>query len=425
MLVRMNRILSFIIVLIPLVLNSQDIDFDKFFEDKTLNLEVYHSGRYALEYYSIDNSYISGSWAGTRTKLIDKTNYGVHKVEVFESQTNKMIYSRNYCSLFEEWSTTSQGRNSCGNFEEVLRIPFPKEEVIIKISSKDSVGVWKEIMKTKYSKSLLGYSNMKKEYKPIKLHYSGEINKKLDIVILPSGYSIEDSLKMRDDLKLFSEFIFSKNPFSNMRDKINVWAVEYFSEESGIPGLKNSKINQDTELGVSYNTFGSPRYIMSEKLFNIHSVLRNTPYEQIIIMCNSDVYGGGGIYNFYATSYFNKDNSFVIVHEFGHSFAALGDEYAENDSEMQGAFEYAEPWQANITSLKEFKNKWEDMIEASTPIPTPKTPEYKDKVGVFEGAAYMSKGFYRPYQDCLMRSDKPFCPVCVREINKMIDFYTE
>lgn len=210
-----------------------------------------------------------------------------------------------------------------------------------------------------------------------------------------------------------------------MRDKINVWAVEYFSEESGIPGLKNSKINQDTELGVSYNTFGSPRYIMSEKLFNIHSVLRNTPYEQIIIMCNSDVYGGGGIYNFYATSYFNKDNSFVIVHEFGHSFAALGDEYAENDSEMQGAFEYAEPWQANITSLKEFKNKWEDMIEASTPIPTPKTPEYKDKVGVFEGAAYMSKGFYRPYQDCLMRSDKPFCPVCVREINKMIDFYTE
>ncbi|MDY0054067.1 MAG: peptidase M64 N-terminal domain-containing protein, partial [Bacteroidales bacterium] len=117
----MNRILSFIIVLIPLVLNSQDIDFDKFFEDKTLNLEVYHSGRYALEYYSIDNSYLSGSWAGTRTKLIDKTNYGVHKVEVFEPQTNKLIYSRNYCSLFEEWSTTSQGRNSCGNFEEVLR----------------------------------------------------------------------------------------------------------------------------------------------------------------------------------------------------------------------------------------------------------------------------------------------------------------
>jgi hypothetical protein len=164
---------------------------------------------------------------------------------------------------------------------------------------------------------------------------------------------------------------------------------------------------------------------MTRNVFNLHDIITNIPYDQIVIMCNSDVYGGGGIFNFYATSYVNPKNGFVLIHEFGHSFAGLGDEYSENDIEVEGATQTIEPWQKNVTSLKDFSKKWQNMMDKNTPIPTPCTKEYNDKVGVYEGAAYVSKGLYRPYQDCLMKSDKPFCPVCTKEINKMLDLYTE
>lgn len=420
----MKRLLSFIIVLIPLVLYSQSLKFEDYFENNTLNLEVYHSGRYALEYYNIDNSYISGPWAASKTKLIDYSNFGAHKVEIF-GNNNVLIYSKTYSSLFEEWSTTSDGKNSCGNFEEVIRIPFPKEEVIIRLYSKDSIGNWKEISKLEWNKSMLGNPLIEKSYFPIKLHYSGEINKKLDIIIISAGYAKSDSIKMRKDFDLFSGFIFSKSPFQDLKNEINIWGLEYFSEESGIPGIKNSEIEPNTELGVSYNTFNSPRYIMTEKLFNLHSILRNSPYDQIIIMCNSNIYGGGGIYNFYATSYVNPNNSYVVIHEFGHSFAGLGDEYAENDSEIEGASQSCEPWQPNLTTLKDFSRKWKNDVKQSIPIPTPCIPQYKDEIGVYEGAAYVSKGIYRPYQNCLMRSDEPFCSLCSKSIIEMMKFYTE
>lgn len=421
----MKRFFSFIIVLIPFVLSAQNINFGDYFDNKTVNLECYHSGRFALEYYTIDNSYISGDWAGTRTKLIDNNDFGQHKVEVLDANTKKLIYSRTYSSLFEEWSTTSEGRTSCGNFEEVIRIPLPKSKVIIGFNSRDSLGIWKKIADIEWDRSMIVQDNSNQTRKQYALHENGNIKNRLDIVIIPAGYSIEDSLKMRKDLKMFSEFIFSKPSFSNAKDKINIWGIEYFSEESGIPGLKDSKLNPNTELGVSYNTLGSPRYIMTRNLMNLHRIIKDIPYEQIIIMCNSEVYGGGGIYNFYATAYVNPKNSFVVVHEFGHSFAALGDEYAQNDSDVQGATENVEPWQLNVTALKDFSKKWGNMMEKTTPIPTPVTEEYKDKIGVFEGAAYKAKGLYRPYQDCLMRSDKPFCPVCTKAINDMINFYTE
>lgn len=421
----MKRFFSFIIVLIPFVLSAQNINFSDYFDNKTVNLESYHSGRFALEYYTIDNSYISGDWAGTRTKLIDNNDFGQHKVEILDAKTKKLLYSRTYSSLFEEWSTTSEGKTSCGNFEEVIRIPLPKSKVIIGFNSRDSLGAWKKIADIEWDRSMIIDDNSTQTRKHYALHENGNIKNRLDILIIPAGYSTEDSIKMRKDLKMFSEFIFSKPPFSKAKDKINVWGIEYFSEESGIPGLKDSKINPNTELGVSYNTLGSPRYLMTRNLMNLHRIIKDIPYEQIIIMCNSEVYGGGGIYNFYATSYVNPKNSFVVVHEFGHSFAALGDEYAQNDSDVQGATENVEPWQLNVTALKDFSKKWGNMMDKTTPIPTPVTEEYKEKIGVFEGAAYKAKGLYRPYQDCLMRSDKPFCPVCTKAINDMINFYTE
>lgn len=422
----MKRFLLYFLLLIPLIGNAQTIDFNTYFRDKTLNILSYHSGRFALEYYSIEETYATENWAGTKTKLLDNTNLGAHRVEVYAANTDNLIYSRNYCSLFEEWQTTPEAKKSCSIFEEVIRIPLPKEDIDIIFFSRDSLGKW-----FKVEKKTIEVANIETKETSIKtdnfypLHIaSKDLNKKLDIVIVPAGYTKADSLQMIEDMKLFTKQFFSKPPFSNAEDKINIRGVSYFSEQSGIPGLDKTK-NPNTFLGVQYNTFDSPRYIMTRNLFNLHEILIGVPYEQIIIMCNSSVYGGGGIFNFYATSYVNRENGFVLTHEFGHSFGGLGDEYSENDIEIEGASQRIEPWQKNVTSLIDFSKKWEDMVEKTIPIPTPATPEYKDKVGVFEGAAYVSKGLYRPFQDCLMRSDKPFCPVCTREINRMIDFYTE
>ena len=421
-----RQTLYFFFLFLSFGLNAQTSTFDTYFEDNTLNLLCYHSGRKALEFYSIDQTYITKKWAGSKTNLLDNSNLGAHRIEVYAHNSNRLIYSRNYCSLFEEWQTTSEAKNTCGNFEEVLRIPLPKEDADITFFSRDSLGNWYKIVNQKIEVKNAEFKTLNyKLYEPYKLNVSSEdISKKLDIVIVPAGYTQRDSLKMISDMKLFSDFFFSKPPFSDAKEKINIWGQCYFSEQTGIAGL-DSTINPNSFLGVSYNTFNSPRYIMTPNLFNLHEILINVPYEQIVIMCNSETYGGGGIFNFYATSYVNPKNGFVLIHEFGHSFAGLGDEYSENDSDVEGATQKIEPWQKNVTSLKDFSKKWKDMIDTTTPIPTPTTLEFEDKVGVFEGAAYVTKGLYRPYQNCLMRSDVPFCPVCTREINKMLDFYCE
>ncbi|MBP1646033.1 MAG: hypothetical protein H6Q16_1608 [Bacteroidetes bacterium] len=421
-----RQALYFLFLFLSFGVNAQNPSFDTYFEDNTLNILCYHSGRKALEYYIIDQTYITKKWAGSKTNLLDNSNLGAHRIEVYANNSNTLIYSHNYCSLFEEWQTTSEAKNTCGNFEEVLRIPLPKEDVDIVFFSRDSLGNWNKIVKQKIEVKNAVFKTLNyKLHEPYKLNVSPEdISKKLDIVIVPAGYTQKDSLKMISDMKLFSDFFFSKPPFSEAKDKINIWGQCYFSEQIGIAGL-DSTILPNSFLGVSYNTFNSPRYIMTPNLFNLHEILINVPYEQFVIMCNSETYGGGGIFNFYATSYVNPKNGFVLIHEFGHSFAGLGDEYSENDNDVEGATQNIEPWQKNVTSLKDFSKKWKDMMDASTPIPTPITKEFENKVGVFEGAAYVNKGLYRPSQNCLMRSDKPFCPVCTKEINKMLDFYTE
>ena len=422
----MKRFLLFFLFSLPLLANAQIIDFNSYFTDKTLNILCYHSGRWAIEYYAIEETYATNHWAGTKTKLLDNTNLGAHRIEIYSSKSKTLIYSRNYCSLFEEWQTMPEARITCGNFEEVLRIPFPKDDIDILFFSRDSLGKWYRVENKTIEVASINTkeSNLSDNgIYPLNIA-STDLNKKLDIIIVPAGYIKADSVQMVEDMKVFTNHFFSKEPLASYKDMINIRGIAYFSEENGMPGLDSTKY-QNTFLGVSYNTFGSKRYIMTPKLFNLHEILIDVPYEQIIIMCNSPIYGGGGIFNFYATSYLNKDNAFVLVHEFGHSFAGLGDEYAENDIEVEGASQMIEPWQKNLTSLVDFSGKWENMIDKKTPVPTPSTIEYKDKVGVFEGGAYVSKGIYRPYQDCLMRSDKPFCPVCTNEIKKMIDFYTE
>jgi hypothetical protein len=206
-------------------------------------------------------------------------------------------------------------------------------------------------------------------------------------------------------------------------------------------------------------------------------------------MVNSARYGGGGIYNLYCT--FTADNQwspYVFLHEFGHHFAALADEYytssvSYNDFYPPGI----EPIEPNLTALLDpSKIKWKSLVTPGTPLPTPwekatfdemdlgyqKVREatnrkigeasrsgapakevedlkeaaenlsrdhsakidayllkssYVNKIGAFEGAGYTSKGLYRPSLDCIMfsKGTKPFCAVCRQAIERVIDYYGE
>ena len=228
------------------------------------------------------------------------------------------------------------------------------------------------------------------------------------------------------DARTAMEAIFAHEPFKHSRDKFNIIAVKAVSEESGTSEPSNG-IWRKTALGSHFDTFYSDRYLTTLNLKDMHDLLAGTPYEHIIVLVNTEKYGGGGILNSYNLS-MTHHRMFkpVVVHEFGHSFAGLGDEYAYESEAIPMYPHDVEPWEPNLTTLKDFGSKWKDMVSTDTPVPTPSTKAYEGKIGAYEGAGYSMKGVYRPMHDCRMRTNEnpEFCPVCQRAIQRLIDFYT-
>jgi hypothetical protein len=146
---------------------------------------------------------------------------------------------------------------------------------------------------------------------------------------------------------------------------------------------------------------------------------------------NTEEYGGGGIYNSYNLSMTHHPAFLpVVVHEFGHSFAGLADEYAYDFEQIPMYPHDIERWEPNITTLADFKAKWQDMLPKNAKIPTKESSKDKKniyKIGVYEGAGYSLKGVYRPCVDCRMRSNNvpEFCPICKKSITNLVNFYTE
>ena len=419
----LGKILFVAILAFPFLASAQ---WDKYFEDASLRIDYQHSGRFQLDYFTIYSYQKLPFYSGSHNYLNDETNNGAYRVELHDKKTDRLIFSKNFSTLFNEWQSSEDAKKMCGNFEETVIVPFPKDEfdVDIVFFSRDSINNWQEVSRIEFDRSLVEDPVIQK-FNIIPLHkVDRSMDKRMDLVFLPLGYTKDEKEKMMKDLQSFTEYMFIEAPFSERQDVINISAIEYYTEKSGIPGLKGRE-NEKGPLGVQYNTFDSPRYIMTMSTWELNDVLNTIPYDGVIIICNSDVYGGGGIYNFYATCYSGSRSPEVVIHEFGHSFAGLGDEYAENDSDTGLQNINAEPYEKNITTLVDFSGKWGNKIKEGTPIPTPQTKEYENEVGVFEGACYIAKGFYRPYQHCMMRDLRHFCPVCKDLINKMLDIYTK
>ncbi len=419
-------LLFFVLFMAGMALHAQ---FNKYFYNKTLRLDYYHCGNDTSESYAFDELIEEPFWGGSHVNLVDTMEYGNYYVKVFNLKNDSLLYSRGYSTLFREWQTTAEAKKTHRCFSETVTFPYPKENVRVELYSRDWNGVFHK--KFSYEVDTDNYfihRDRRLVYPDFDVKVTGDPARKVDVVILPEGYTEEQMGKFINDCRKFVKAFFTFAPYTQNKDKFNFRAVLAPSPDSGTD-IPANHIWKRTILNTGYYTFNSERYLMTMDDKSVRDLAANAPYDQIYILVNSKKYGGGAIFNYYNVAVnSNVKSAKIIIHEFGHGFAGLADEYY-NDKTAYGKFYNlnVEPWEPNITTLKHFDKKWKDMVKPGTPIPTPPQKKYRNTVGAFEGAGYEPKGMYRPMQDCLMKTFKgdKFCPVCRRAIQRMIDFYTK
>ncbi|MCJ7554427.1 MAG: IgA Peptidase M64 [Ignavibacteriaceae bacterium] len=403
------------------------IKFDDYFYNKTLRLDYYHTGNHEEDFYSFDELIEEPFWAGSKVNLIDKFNFGNYKFVVVDEASGNPIYSRTYSTLFAEWQTVDEAKETYKSFSETVVFPFPKNNVIVEFYGRDRQNNLVKIFEYKIDSS--NYF-IKKErpmkYETIQVLYNGDPANKVDVAFIPEGYTQEEMERFKEDCQKFAGYFFNASPFKENKNNFNIWAVLAPSKESGTD-IPADNIWKNTLLNSNFYTFDLERYLMTSDNKTLRHVASNVPYDQIFIIVNSGKYGGGAIYNHYSVCVNNNiHEEYVFTHEFGHGFAFLADEYYTSDVAYNDFYDLSvEPLERNITTLVDFESKWKNMVNKETPIPTPAIKEYKDKVGAFEGGGYVAKGVYRPRQNCSMKSISidNFCPVCKQTIQDMIDFY--
>lgn len=407
-------------------LNAQN--FEEFFTDSTLRLDYTFQGTAQQQSISLAQLNQIPHWWGKRTRLAELPVQGNGEIIVRDEATRKEIYRNSFSTLFQEWLSFPEAQTTARTFENVFLVPFPKKTIEVTVT-----------LRNKHHKQLTSFTHKvdptdilirkigAKPLHPIEPIIKAKNHKKaIDIAFIAEGYTRNEMKNFIADCKKATNAIFKHEPFHSERDNFNVVAVCSASVENGTSTPRTSDW-RNTLLRTNFDTFYSDRYLTTLNLFNLHDQLAGIPYEHIIILVNTDTYGGGGILNSYNLAS-TKHPQFepVVVHEFGHSFAGLADEYAYESGEVDPQYpSNIEPWEKNITTLVNFSSKWKRLINKETPIPTPVTETNGQTIGVYEGAGYCSKGVYRPMQNCRMRTNEcpVFCVVCQHAIKELIDFY--
>jgi len=405
------------------------VNFSDYFYNRTLRIDYFHTGAYHEDSYSIDELKSEPFWGGSHVNLIDTMNYGNYLVKVFSVPENLLIYSRGYCTLFDEWQTIGEAKITQKTFSETVVIPYPKKDVRVEFYTRNGKGISQKKFEYQVKAGSYFISPEKRMPYPVfDTYISGDPSTKVDIVLLPEGYTEMEMGRFISDCQHFADELFSFLPYSAYKDKFNIRAVLAPSPESGTD-IPADSVWRRTLMNSNFYTFDSERYLMTSDNKHVRDLAANAPYDQIYILTNSPKYGGGAIFNHYSMSVnSNAMSAKIFIHEFGHGFAGLADEYYDSSTSYNDFYPLdVEPWEPNLTTLVDFGKKWKDLMDKKTPVPTPDDPKYYDKPGVFEGGGYVNKGVYRPEHDCLMNSFKgdKFCPVCERAIRKMIDFYTK
>lgn len=408
---------------------QKTINFDHNFFDSTLRVDYHRTGN--NRHSSVDlvgYAVKSGPWAGSTTQLLDPFDNGAYRVLLVDAESGDTLYSRCYNSLFREYCDTPEGADSVVSYEEVVNLPLPRQAAQIVMQTRDSLQQFRTMATFAYTPQS-PRQQLSPQAKVLPLHHSGDVHHKMDVVIVPEGYGSADSNKMHHHLQLFTSYLLAQEPFKSRSADINVWGIEHYGATTGITDPTRG-IAVESSVGASYNTFGSDRYLMTFQLFRLHNLLASAPCDAIVIMANSDTYGGGAIYNFYAISSLHKMASMILPHELGHSIGGLADEYVDEALSYGNMHQpTTEPTEPNITTLVDFAKKWQHLLPQETPVPTPARNEVPRQengpIGCYEGAGYHAKGIYRPVMHCMMRNYAPFCPVCSQRLNEVIDLYAK
>ena len=423
----MKKLIAFVFLLVA----TQTLfgQFEKFFMDKTMRLDYYHSGTNSSDEYFFDELLSEPFWGGSKINLIDTLKLGDYFFEVVDLKENAVIYSRGYSTLFREWQTTAEAKTTRKSFSETVVFPFPKKNARVIFYGRDKKGQLQK--KFDYLVDVNSYfikPERRLEFPAFDVHISGDPSKNVDIIIIPDGYTNAEMGLFIKDCNDFATHLFSFDPYTQNSDKFNIRGVLAPSPQSG-SDIPADIVWVKTLLNTGFYTFDSERYCMSYDNKSIRDVAANAPYDQIYILVNSSKYGGGAIYNHYSVSVnSNKQAAKIFIHEFGHGFAGLGDEYYNSEEPYSEFYSKdVEPWEPNLTTLVDFDSKWKSMLASDVPVPTPASEKYTHSIGVFEGGGYAAKDVYRPSIDCLMHTfnGDHFCKVCDRSIQQMIDFYTK
>ncbi len=402
--------------------------FDDFFVDRTLRVDYTFSGDNRHQQISVDELLCSEGWYGRRANLDSLLLRGNGQLTMTDTLGRDTLYRHSFSTLFQEWQTTEEATHVWKSFENVFLLPMPKQPVLVTVTLTDTHNRVVESLTHRVNPDDILIRPIGRKQTPWRyLGQSGDSRQRIDIAFVPEGYRQDEMERFYDDCRESIDAMLSHEPFRSMADHFNFVAVAMPSDESGV-SIPHRGEWRSTALSSAFDTFYSERYLTTLHLKRLHDILAGIPYEHIIILANTDNYGGGGIYNSYLMSAaHNAKSRPVVVHEFGHSFAGLADEYYNDDTFEEFYHADTEPWEPNITTLKDFSQKWADMLPPDTKIPT--QPDGRDiytQVGVYEGAGYQSKGVYRPVQECRMKINEApvFCPVCERAIRRMILYST-
>jgi hypothetical protein len=465
--------------------------FDAWFVDKTMRVDYFHTGSAAAETFALDQVYDQGLWAGTRAHLLDPFNLGRYTVKVYDEATGTLIFSRGFDSYFGEYKTSDAGvKGVPRTYHESALLPYPKKPVRFAIEARDRQNVAKQVFSQTIDPAAMTVirERLIPGVEVVEALKSGEPRRKVDVAIVAEGYTAGEQAKFRSDLDRFVGVFFKLEPYASHRDKFNIYGVFKASAESGCDEPSYGSF-RSTVLNSTFDSLGSERYLLTEDNKSLRDIAAHAPYDALYIMVNHKRYGGGGIYNFYCT--FTTDNQwyeYLFLHEFGHSFTGLADEYYTSDVAYNEFYPSGiEPAEPNITALLEApKVKWQSLLSPGVAVPTPwekaafddmdnayqkirrernaaiarlkregasaadiaraeeeserlslehagqvdaflKASKFRGRVGVFEGAGYAAKGLYRPQLDCLMftKGTKPFCKVCEAAVLRTILFYTD
>ena len=415
--------------LMSLALNAQE---------KTLRVDYIFSGTDKSSEISLRQMYSHDGWAGRRVNMSDVPVRGNGQISMTDPATGEVLYRQSFSTLFQEWQTTEEATRIRKSFENTFFLPFPSARTIVKVELYDFKGGVSASLGHVVDPADILIRHLTPDVPQHRyILRSGDPSEKIDVAIVAEGYTADEVGKFYQDAQTAAEAILSHEPFSRYKDRFNFVAVALASEDSGV-SVPREGLWKNTAVGSNYDTFYSDRYLTTSCVWKMHDALCGVPYEHLVILANTDTYGGGGIFNSYTlTTAGHVAFRPVVVHEFGHSFAGLADEYYYDDQFVEYYYPDIEPWEQNITTLHDFRSKWDDMLPKVIGIPT--TPVEGDVwenikggasadslVGVYEGAGYQSKGVYRPFPDCRMKTNAAdaFCPVCQRAIARIIEFNT-